>query len=99
MNADGSDRRELTRNPRGHDNVFAWSPARRSRARPRQARNAGDTRNRAYRCPVMHDQRRAQDSSTRSCRFADSRGAEYIFESRQDFKAGTSSSVLADVCP
>ena len=27
MNADGSDRRNLTRNPRGHDNVFAWSPA------------------------------------------------------------------------
>jgi hypothetical protein len=27
MNADGSGRRNLTRNPRGHDNVFAWSPA------------------------------------------------------------------------
>jgi Tol biopolymer transport system component len=27
MNPDGSGRRNLTRNPRGHDYVFAWSPA------------------------------------------------------------------------
>ena len=27
MNADGSGKRNLTRNPRGHDTVFAWSPA------------------------------------------------------------------------
>jgi hypothetical protein len=27
MNADGGDRRNLTRHPAGHDNVFAWSPA------------------------------------------------------------------------
>ena len=28
MNADGSGQRNLTRNARGHDTVFAWSPAR-----------------------------------------------------------------------
>ena len=27
MNADGSGQRNLTRNARGHDTVFAWSPA------------------------------------------------------------------------
>ena len=29
MNADGSGQRNLTRNARGHDTVFAWSPAQR----------------------------------------------------------------------